>query len=600
MNGHLNDKELSGYIHQTLTDAQRESMNLHLDACPRCREQVAGAKAVQRRIHYDLAAALHQLRPANIHFSQIAPQLRRRHRWARLRFYSIQALSSLALLAVVWAITALVISISQSSEWRPVSSVPPLSNVLGQAWHDGNVYQQGLILSERGAVKRLDDAPIYHMALTILEGLDVVRGEQEVLYTNRTGRPLDEIYFQLVPNLTNNHLIVSEVAVNGQPVAITPTQKNKSSLLWIALEERLLPGEQVVIYMVFQLELGPTWRALNGTLGLIDGVLRLSNFHPTVAVYQEGKWQLDQPIHGLVAPAESSFYLVQVTSPHNLPVIASGLEIGRDMAGSQQVLTFAAGPIGQFYLTASERYTVALSQMVGDTKVSSYAYAEHLTGQAQNALGYAVVALQTLNERYGPYPFTQLHIIGTPKLVTTQPAMAHPGIILTGLNQYEPVYTFGARSLESAVTFGVTQQWFGRILGPNRLKDPWLSESIGEFLTQTMMTELYGQDVAAKQQVNYLSTHDQSYPIPIGLTAHSYTLRDYLATMYGRGPDFLYVVSDTIDEDVWELILRDYYQTYKWDGRAPPTTESFQQLAEERCACNLDVFFTDWVEPESK
>jgi hypothetical protein len=598
MNGHLNDKELSGYNHQTLTDAQRESMNLHLDACPRCREQVAGAKAVQRRIHYDLAAALNQLRPANIHFSQIAPQLRRRHRWARLRFYSIQALSSLTLLAVVWAITALIISISQSSEWRPISSVPPLSNVLGQAWHDGNVYQQGLILNERGAVKQLDDAPIYHMALTILEGLDVVRGEQEVLYTNRTGRPLDEIYFQLVPNLTNNLLTVSEVAVNGQPVAITPTQKNKSSLLWITLEERLLPGEQVVIYMAFQLELGPTWRALNGTLGLVDGVLRLSNFHPTVAVYQDDKWQLDQPIHGLVAPAEDSFYLVQVTSPHNLPVIASGLEIGRDVAGSQQILTFAAGPIGQFYLTASERYTVALSQMVGDTKVSSYAYAEHLTGQAQNALGYAVAALQRLNVRYGPYPFTQLHIVGTPTLVTTQPTMAHPGIVLTGLNQYELIYYFGERSLESAVTFGVTQQWFGRILGPNRLKDPWLSESIGEFLTQTMMTELYGQDVAAKQQVNYLSTHDQSYPIPIGLTAHSYTLRDYLATMYGRGPDFLYVVSDTIDKDVWELILRDYYQTYKWDGRAPPTTESFQQLAEERCACNLDVFFTDWVEKE--
>jgi hypothetical protein len=135
-------------------------------------------------------------------------------------------------------------------------------------------------------------------------------------------------------------------------------------------------------------------------------------------------------------------------------------------------------------------------------------------------------------------------------------------------------------------------------LGPNRLKDPWLSESIGEFLTQTMMTELYGQDVAAKQQVNYLNTHDQSYPIPIGLTAHSYTLRDYLATMYGRGPDFLYAVSNTIDKDVWELILRDYYQTYKWDGHSPPTTESFQQLAEERCACNLDVFFTDWVEKE--
>ena len=598
MNGHLNDKELSGYIHQTLTDAQRESMNRHLDACPRCREQVAEAKAVQRRIHHGLAADLRQIRPANIHFSQIAPQLQRRRRWARLRFYSMHTLSSLALLAAVLAITTLIISIIQSSEWRPTSSVPPLSNVLDQEWDDANVYRQGLILSERSAVKQLDNAPIYHMALTIPDGLDMVRGEQEVRYTNRTGRPLDEIYFQLVPNLTSNHLTVPEVTVNGQPVVITPTQENKPGLLRIALKETLLPGEQVVIYMAFQLELGSTRTALNGTLGLIDGVLTLSNFHPTVAVFQDGKWQLDQPVHGIAAPAENSFYLVRVTLPNNLPVITSGLEIGRDIAGSQQLLTFAAGPIGQFYLTASERYTVALSQMVGDTKVTSYAYAEHLTGQARMALGYAVVALQTLNERYGTYPFTQLHIVGTPTLATTQPAMAHPGIILTDLNQYESVYTFGERSLESAVMFGVTQQWFGRILGPNRLKDPWLSESMGEFLTRTMMTELYGREVATKQQVNYLSTRDRAYTIPIGLPAHSYTLGDYLATMYGRGPDFLYIVSHTIDEDVWELILRDYYQTYKWDGRSPPTTESFQQIAEEHCNCYLDDFFANWVERE--
>jgi hypothetical protein len=557
---------------------------------------VAEAKAVQRSIHYGLAAALRQAQPANMRFSQIAPHLPGWRRWARLRFYSMQMLSSVTLLTVVLTVTTLIISLIQSSEWRPVSAVARLSTVLGQEWDNAAAYRQALIVSEGEAVEQLDSAPIYHMALTISDGLDMVRGEQEVRYTNRTGRPLDELYFRLVPNLTDNQLTVSQVTVNGLPVVITPTQENKPSLLRLALTETLLPGEQAVIYMAFQLELGSTRTALNGTLGLIDEVLTLSHFHPTVAVYQDDKWQLDQPVHGIAAPAENSFYLVQVTSANQLPVIASGLEIGRDIAGSQQRLTFAAGPIGQFYLTASEHYTVALSQMVGDTKVTSYAYAEHLTGQARTALGYAVAALQTLNERYGTYPFTQLHIVGTPTLAVTQPAMVHPGIILTDLNQYESVYTFGERSLESAVMFGITQQWFGRILGPNRLKDPWLSESLGEFLTRAMMTELYGREAADKQQVNYLSAHDRAYTIPIGLTAHSYTLGDYLATMYGRGPDFLYILSHTIGEDVWELILRDYYQTYKWDGRSPPTTESFQQLAEERCNCHLDNFFANWVE----
>ena len=598
MNRHLNEQELSGYLHQTLTDAQRESMNLHLDSCPPCRERVAEAKTIQRRIHYDLASELRRTRPTNMHFGQIAPKLPKQRRWATIRFYSVQTLSSIAVLAVVVIFATLLISFMQSSEWMAASPVAAASTVLGEEWDDASAYRQGLILGERHAVKLLDDAPVYHMNLTLPEGLDRVHGEQEVRYTNRTERPLKEIDFQLTANLTSNQITVSEVKVNGDSVVITPTMKSKPSLLRVPLAEPLLPGQQVIIYMAYVLEMGTAWTALNGTLGFIDDVLTLSNFHPTLAVYQDGKWQLDQPVHGIAAVPENSFYLVRVITPNGLPVIASGLETGRDMVGNQQVITFAAGPIGQFYLTASERYTVALSQMVGDTKVTSYAYAEHLTGQARTALGYAVTALEQLKAHYGAFPFTRLDIVGTPTLGLAQPRMVYSGVILTDLNQYETVHTFGERSLESAVIFGVTQQWFGRIIGPNRLKDPWLSESISEFVAQNIMTTLHGREAATKQRVNYLGLHDRSYTIPIGLSAHSYMLGDYLSTMYGRGPDFLYIMSYTLDGDVWDMILRDYYQTHKWDGRSPPTTESFQQLAEEHCACDLDILFSNWIEPK--
>lgn len=597
MNRHLNDNELSGYIHQTLTDAQRESMNLHLDACPRCRERVAEAKAIQRRVHYGLSSDLRRERPsANMRFSQIAAKLPKQRRWATIRFYSMQTFSSIAILAVIVSLTTLIISFMQSGEWMAASPVAAASTILDVEWDDANPYRQGLIIGERSAVKQLEGAPVYHMALTLPDGLEMVHGEQEVLYTNRTERPLKEIYFQLTPNFTSNHLIVSEVKVNGNPVVVTPTQESKPGLLRVPLLQTLLPNQQVVIYMAFELEMSSVRTSLNGALGLIDDVLTLSNFHPTLAVYQDEKWQLDPPIHGIAATPENSFYLVKVTTPNGLPVITSGLEIGRGMDGTKQTITFAAGPIGQFYLTASQRYTVALSQTVGDTKVTSYAYAEHLTGQARTALRYTVDALQKLNGQYGNYPFTQLNIVGTPTLGVTQPGMTYAGVILTDLNQYESVYTFGERSLESAVTFGVAQQWFGRILGPNRLKDPWLSESLSEFVTQSLMTELHGREAMEKQRVTYLSSHDRSYTVPIGLSARSYTLGDYLATMYGRGPDFLYILSHTIDGEVWQSILRDYYQTYKWDGRSPPTTDSFQQLAQETCACDLSSLFTSWVE----
>ena len=600
MNRHLNDKELSGYIHQTLTDAQRESMNLHLDTCPHCRERVSEAKLVQRRIHFGLSAELRQTKSANLQFGQIASKLPKRRRWATARFYSMQTLSSIAVLAVMATITTLIISFVQSSEWMAASPVMAASTVLGEEWDDVTPYRQGLIIGERGAVKLLDNAPVYHMALTLSDGLYTVHGEQEVRYTNQTERPLKEIYFQLTPNQTNNRINVIEVKVNGETVVATPGQEGKPGLLRVPLHKSLLPGQQVVIYMAFELEMASTRTPLNGTLALIDDVLTLSNFHPTLAVYENEKWQLEQPVHGIAPVPENSFYLVQVTAPNDLPVIASGLEIGRDIVGNHQVITFAAGPIGQFYLTASNRYTVALSQMVGDTKVTSYAYAEHLTGQARTALGYAVTALEKLNARYGTYPFTRLEIVGTPTLSVSQPGMAYAGVILTDLNQYEAIYTFGERSLESAVTFGVAQQWFDRIVGSKRLTNPWLAESVSEFVAQDILADVYGREAAKKYHVTYLSSLERSYTIPIGLPASSYTLGDYLATMYGRGPDFLYIMSNVIAEndDVWQKTLREYYQRYKWNGHSPPTTESFQRLIEEQCACNLDSLFTVRVKPK--
>ena len=41
---------------------------------------------------------------------------------------------------------------------------------------------------------------------------------------------------------------------------------------------------------------------------------------------------------------DASFYLVRVTAPEKLVVVASGIEVGREHEGDDQILTFAAGP----------------------------------------------------------------------------------------------------------------------------------------------------------------------------------------------------------------------------------------------------------------
>ena len=64
MNDHLSDDELIGNIHRTLTDAQRESMDMHLTACSQCRARLSNHEAMQQRIRHSLLADMRGVQPS--------------------------------------------------------------------------------------------------------------------------------------------------------------------------------------------------------------------------------------------------------------------------------------------------------------------------------------------------------------------------------------------------------------------------------------------------------------------------------------------------------------------------------------------------------
>ena len=81
MSNHLSDQQLIGYIHQTLTDAEREEIDQHLAECGRCRTLLGDYEALQRRIHYGLATDLRKMVPsARKSFAAVAPRLKQGRR----------------------------------------------------------------------------------------------------------------------------------------------------------------------------------------------------------------------------------------------------------------------------------------------------------------------------------------------------------------------------------------------------------------------------------------------------------------------------------------------------------------------------------------
>jgi aminopeptidase N len=354
----------------------------------------------------------------------------------------------------------------------------------------------------------------------------------------------------------------------------------------------------VVIELDFQAEVPREMGGNYGLFGYFDEILVLDEFYPAIPVYDDEGWNVEiPPAAGDLTYYDASFYVVQVTAPPRLKVIASGTEVARETEVEQQVVTFAAGPARDFYIAASERFE-ATSVQVGQTRINSYAFPE-FQQQAEHALDHAVEAMESFNERFGTYPYTEFDVVSTPMQAL---GMEYPGIVAIGLHLYDPsVEVSGVPSgvlLQSGIAHEVAHQWFYNVVGNDQLDEPWLDEALVQYVTGLYYLDVGGESAldvwrdswqGRWQKVNWAL-------IPIGLPSGDYAdAREYGAVVYGRGPVVLEALAEEMGQGVFEGFLRDYYQSHKW-GIA--TGEAFKQLAEEHCQCDLTPQFEDWVYPK--
>ena len=120
MNNHLTQEQLIGYIHQTLTDAEREEIDQHLDHCAQCRAILGDHEAAQRYIRYGLLGDLKKVHPSNkMNFDSLAPGLKRRKGMMMFFTWFERPLSS----AITLAMLVLVVA-SLLMTFRDVAPVP--------------------------------------------------------------------------------------------------------------------------------------------------------------------------------------------------------------------------------------------------------------------------------------------------------------------------------------------------------------------------------------------------------------------------------------------------------------------------------------------
>lgn len=471
--------------------------------------------------------------------------------------------------------------------------VQPTDLAPAENWDDRSIFSAGLSQAHQNTLQQLAGASVYHLDVKISATLDHLEGQEIVRYTNQENTPLDAVYFQLFPNMTGGKSSISSVKVDGQ--AVQPVVESGNTTARVPLSAALQPGEQVVIQMDFKLEV-PT--QLGGNYGLfayLENILALDGFYPAIPVYDERGWHAGPlPPNADTTFQDTSFYVVRVTAPASLVLVASGSQVDAVKQGDQQVVTFAAGPARDFYLAASPDFAVT-SQTVGETKINSYAL-KGMTDGARAALEIAIKALESFNARFGSYPYSEYDIVSTPMQGAT--GVEYPGVAAINYLAYDLSSTISgtpaAVILESTLAHEVGHQWFYNVVGNDQANEPWLDEALTQYVTGLYFLDRYGQpgmDGYAGSWQGRWSRVDQQ-PIPIGLPAGSYQVKEYGAIVYGRGPLFVQALAEKMGQSTFDQFLKDYYLANQW---GISSGAAFKRLAEKSCQCDLTPIFDEWV-----
>jgi hypothetical protein len=469
----------------------------------------------------------------------------------------------------------------------------PSSSLFDTAWDDWSFYQAGLTESEQGVFDQLPGVSIYHVDLRIADTLVNVEGKMEVRYTNQESEALHEVLFHLYANLSGHYIDIQTVSVNQQP--ITPLFDLQDSILCVPLPEPLEPEAQVVIGLAFSIVAPTDGSSHYGLFNYTEDILALSQCLPIIAVYDGVGWRADHPLdYGDLTHADSACYLVRITAPSDLVLAASGIVIESARMDSEQQILFAAGPVREFYLAASPRYTV-LTEHVGEITVASYAPVEYATG-AGIALKYATEALQIYEHTFGPYPYTEFDVIAASM---TAWGMEYPCVIAIGLAAYKDVSAPDPGGspvdvLEVTIAHEVAHQWFYNVVGNDQIHEPWLDESVVQYATWLYFQERYGSlgyhDFRSWLESRWARVDYAE--IPIGLEVGAYSPSGYSSIVYSRGPIFLEALAETMGEEPFRAFFKAYYEQYKWKITS---TDGFKALAETYCTCDLTSLFEDWV-----
>lgn len=412
---------------------------------------------------------------------------------------------------------------------------------------------------------RIEGLPEYTITAQIDELTGTITGTMSVRFTNRSADALTDLWFRLFPNIAyygEGDLAVTAVAVDG--AAATSELGLEETALRVMLAEPLEMGSSTTVDLAFVTTV-PVDSL--GSYGIFSrdsaaGIWVLADWYPILAVYEpDSGWNLPPPSSaGDPTFAESSMYDVRLTVPESLVPVATGVEVSQDTAVGMSTYDIVGGPARDFTLVLTRDYATVVREAGGVRIVVAAPNGSPTAAELDQAAEIAVQALQVFEERFGPYPFTELDIVET--RLNRALAVSWAGVIFVDGGALARWGSGQDRaSLETLIAHEIAHLWWGAMLNADSNLHPFINEGLSTLSAALYQFDVNDPETAALQVERWIGSPvdrlvwagDQIVDLP---AAEGDALNSRYEAIYGKSTVGFLAIREALGPDVFDAVLR--------------------------------------------
>lgn len=434
--------------------------------------------------------------------------------------------------------------------------------------------------------------PKYNVKLTFNPALRKLEGVTEINMWNRSKLPTKEIDIQLFlkafekgqslpvlptfysaafPNGRRYGTIdIIGTSVSGQPVHTEIRQ----TVLTLKLNKEWMPNEKTTLILKWQ----ATIPEIHHRVGMEKDAFWFGNTLPVLAVY-DGNWEANNyEIIGDPFFSEVSDYHVEITTPSQYKVVATGDEVELLIKNNRKTTVVTAEQVRDFAFAITSNHKLITAKTKAGVQVNLY-YRKADDLHAKRILQNSVEMLDYMGSRVAPYPYRELDIFENEMFIT---GMEYPGIVFIQSKRLQ------SPTGNQTVLHEIAHQWFYNLVGNNQLKDPWLDEGMATYFTDEFVKGKVLQSYYSAQ-LKQINKTNPNLPIQ-----NVYVFKDwstYWRSDYRKSSLMIFYLREKMGETAFENFIKSYVKEFRF---GIVSTDQFKKFAQKYVHEDLTPFFEKW------